>query len=98
MPTRPQAFGRPDGSRMLPLTVEVRLASWMRADDPSQKQLDAFLVHAVGLIEPMLATLSDPLALRLDVAIPPDVPLLDQRDLDNYAFPLATRLTTEIKR
>lgn len=29
----------------------------------------------------------DPLALRLDVAIPQHGPLLDQRDLDNYLFP-----------
>jgi hypothetical protein len=70
----------------------------MRADDPSQKLLEAFLVHAIGLIEPSLTALSDPLALRLDVAIPPDLPLLDHRDLDNYAFPLASRLTKEIKR
>jgi hypothetical protein len=77
---------------MSPLTIEPRLASWMHADDPSQMQLDKFLRHAIDVLGPSLQELKSPLALRLDVAIPRDVPLLDQRDLDNYAFPLATRL------
>lgn len=39
-----------------------------------------------------LSGLNGPLVLRLDVGLPSTKPLLDQHDLDNYAFPLATRL------
>jgi hypothetical protein len=70
----------------------------MRSEHQSQQRLEEFLAYAIGLIKPSVALLSDPLALRLDVAIPSDLPLLDHRDLDNYAFPLSTRLAKEIAR
>jgi hypothetical protein len=98
MAGQPLVFARPDDELMLPLQVEPQLASWMRTEDPSQQRLEAFMVHAIELIKPSLALLRGPLALRLDVAIPSDLPLLDHRDLDNYAFPLATRLAKEVER
>ena len=38
---------------------------------------------------------SGPWALRLDVGLPPGRDLLDMADLDNYAYPLATRRGNE---
>ena len=42
---------------------------------------------------PRSAHRRDQSALRLDVGLPEEVCLLGQHDLDNYAFPLAVRLT-----
>ncbi|GAA3219617.1 hypothetical protein [Actinocorallia longicatena] len=75
------------------LTVEPRLASWDSAAHPSQVRLEEFLGEAVKACGPGIARLPDPLALRLDIGLPETTPLLDQHDLDNYLFPLVTRLT-----
>jgi hypothetical protein len=40
--------------------------------------------------------LTGPLALRLDIGLPSATQLLDQRDLDNYLYPLAARLSKTI--
>ena len=40
----------------------------------------------------------DPLALRLDIALPDTVPLLALNDLDNYLFPLVPKLTGGARR
>lgn len=77
-----------------PLRVPVlpRLASWNKADDPDQVQLGEYLAAADELLRPRYQRLTGPLALRLDVGLPQAAGLLDQRDLDNYLLPLATRL------
>ncbi len=79
-------------SQPLQLPVPPRLASWNRAGDPDQVRLARYLDAAEDLLHPRLKSLSGPLALRLDVGLPQAVQLLHQRDLDNYLFPLATRL------
>jgi hypothetical protein len=93
----PLVFARPE-RQLTPLQIQPRLASWMSAEHPDQQQLRRFLDHAMGVLEPMLSTLDDPLALRLDVGLPPELSLLDHRDLDNYLFPLTTRLANATKR
>jgi hypothetical protein len=45
-----------------------------------------------------LAAIPGPLALRLDVGLPATTSLLDAHDLDNYLFPLVTRLSKESER
>src|SRR4051794_8617847 len=98
MPERPHVFARPQDEVLLPLWVEPRLASWVSAATRNRKQLEMFLLHAIDLLRPAAEDLTDPLALRLDVAVPSGVSLIGQRDLDNYAFPLATRLAKETQR
>src|SRR5262245_10455182 len=74
------------------LGVEPVLASWDRAGAPSQVRLARFLDHAEAVVAPMMAS-AGPLALELAVGLPAEVPLLSGgRDLDNYLYPLVTRL------
>jgi len=40
-----------------------------------------------------LASINSPWTLSLDVGLAANVPLLDQHDLDNYAYPLAHHLS-----
>lgn len=80
-------------SRPLCLPVAPRLASWNKTGDPDQLQLARYLDEADALLHPHYEQLSGPLALRLDVGLPQNINLLDQRDLDNYLLPLATRLS-----
>jgi hypothetical protein len=91
-PTDALPFAMP-ASQPLRLPVPPRLGSWNKADDPDQVRLAGYLDAAEGLLGPILQKLSGPLALRLDVGLPRSAALLDQRDLDNYLFPLATRLS-----
>ena len=86
------AFAMP-GSPPLRLPVPPRLASWNRVGDPDQVRLAGYLDAAEALLRPSLEQLSGPLALRLDVGLPSSASLLNQRDLDNYLLPLATRLS-----
>jgi len=86
------AFARPS-SQPLRLPVSPRLASWNKAGDPDQVRLAEYLAAADELLRPHYERLSGTLALRLDVGLPQAAGLLDQRDLDNYLFPLATRLS-----
>jgi hypothetical protein len=88
----PQRFQRPD-SEPIALAVPPRLASWNKAGDPDQVRLERFLAAAEELVVAQLQRLPDPLALRLDVGLPASVRLLEAHDLDNYLFPLITRLT-----
>lgn len=83
-------------SRPVQLAVAPRLASWNRAGDPDQIRLEAFLVSAEQLLLPRCEQLTGPMALRLDIGLPPATPLLDRRDLDNYLLPLAARLSKTI--
>ncbi|MEU4826864.1 hypothetical protein AB0H37_33735 [Actinomadura sp. NPDC023710] len=75
------------------LGVQPRLASWDATGHPSQIRLKKFLSEAEKMYRPQLNQLPDPLALRLDVGLTGTTPLLDQHDLDNYLFPLSTRLS-----
>lgn len=86
-------FARP-ASHLLELRVQPQLASWDSAGSPSKVRLEEFLRHAENLVQPQVSLLGGPLALRLDVGLPPRVSLLDLHDLDNYAFPLVTRLSS----
>lgn len=82
-------FARPD-NRSLELRVAPRLASWNKADDPDQIRLQEYLDDTEALIAG--ARIRGPWALRLDVGLPSSRDLLDASDLDNYAYPLASRL------
>jgi hypothetical protein len=97
MNVRPAFFARPDGE-LLPLGVAPRLASWMGTGHPDQVQLEEFLTHAGHMLTPALSDVADPLALRLDVGLPPETRLLDANDLDNYVFPLTMRLIKVTQR
>ena len=81
------------GSGPLRLPGEPRLASWNKTGDPDQVKLARYLDAADELLRPRYERLSGPLALRLDVGLPSSIQRLDQRDLDNYLLPLATRLS-----
>jgi hypothetical protein len=66
------------------------LASWEKADDPSQVRLRAYLEDTEALLA--ASRVDGPWALRLDVGVPTGRDLLDMADLDNYAYPLASHL------
>jgi hypothetical protein len=85
-------FFKIPNSAPTPLEVAPRLASWMARDHPDQRRLALFLDHAEALVADAIATISGPLALRLDVGLPSSVDLLQHHDLDNYLFPLVGRL------
>lgn len=90
-------FVRPNGHRLV-LAVQPRLASWDAAGHPDQIRLDLFLRHVERLALPVLLNLDDPIALCLDVGLPDTVDLLNQHDLDNYAYPLASHLAKTSNR
>jgi len=75
------------------------LASWDRIGHPDHVRLTAYLdeiEHALTVTLKATADHGDPLALRLDVGLPGNVPLLVGHDLDNYLFPVAQRLAPRI--
>lgn len=82
-------FAMPD-STPIPLPVPPRLTSWNKTGDPEQVRLGRYLAVADDLLRPRYEQLTGLFALRLDVGLPRNVSLLDQRDLDNYLLPLAT--------
>lgn len=82
-------FARPD-TDPLQLRVAPRLASWNKADHPDQIRLRAYLDDTEKLVTD--SQVDGPWALRLDVGLPSERSLLDAGDLDNYAYPLASRL------
>ena len=79
-------------SEPVALETAPRLASWMAMGHPDQVRLGAFLDHAEAAIAPKISRLQEPLALHLDIGLPPSTELLEHHDLDNYLYPLATRL------
>ena len=83
-------YARPEASGAR-LNVAPQLDSWDRADNRSQVQLRKFLDEVDTLF--VALRVDGPWALRLDVGLAPHLDLLDKRDLDNYAKPLASRLT-----
>lgn len=87
----PVFFARPEGDAVR-LRIQPRLACWNAAGHPDQVRLAEFLDHAESVLKPTLERLSEPVALRLDVGLPDVVSVLDGRDLDNFAYPLAARL------
>ena len=72
-----------------------RLASWNKSTDPDQVRLREYLEDTAELLAPNLVASSGPWALLLEVGLPAGRDLVDMADLDNYAFPLATRLRNE---
>ena len=82
-------YARPEGDSQK-LNREPRLACWERADHPDQVRLRAYLDDTEGLLA--ASRVDGPWALRLDVGLPTELDLLKDRDLDNYAYPLADRL------
>jgi len=84
-------FAKP-GSTPISLPTPPRLASWNKADDPGQLRLGEYLAVADDLLRPRYEQLTGLLALRMDVGLPRHAGLLDQRDLDNYLLPLATKV------
>lgn len=89
-------FAKPS-TEAVALGVAPALASWMRAGHRDQVRLEGFLADAEERVQPRLVELASPLSLWLEVGLPPEVPLLDQHDLDNYLFPLNTRLARRHK-
>jgi hypothetical protein len=83
-------YARP-GASCARLNVAPQLDSWDRADSRSQVQLGKFLDEAETLL--VASRIHGSWALRLDVGLEPHLDLLDKRDLDNYAKPLASCLT-----
>jgi hypothetical protein len=84
-------YAKPEGE-IRSLSVRPELASWDRAGSPSQERLAVYLEHAKRLVAPELARVDGPVSLRLDVGVPHTVSLLDERDLDNYLYPLMLAL------
>ncbi|MBF9519524.1 hypothetical protein [Mycobacteroides chelonae] len=82
-------YARPEGD-YAQLNISPQLDSWDQADNRSQVQLRTFLDEAEAVLVP--SRVDAPWALRLDVGLSPHLDLLDKRDLDNYAKPVASRL------
>jgi hypothetical protein len=75
------------------LTEPPRLASWNSSEHPDQLHLRVYLDAVEASLAPRLVGAAPPQALRLDVGLPADTPLLENHDLDNYLYPLAQRLS-----
>ena len=84
-------YERPAGDRLV-LSAAPRLASWNKSTHPDQLKLRDYLDRAEALMG-SAASSAEPWALRLEVGLPAGHSLLDAADLDNYAFPLAKRVS-----
>ena len=82
-------LARPE-SNALQLRRVPQLASWDSTNNPAQIRLQSYLDDTEKLLAS--SRIEGPWALRLDVGLPADRDLLEAADLDNYAFPLASRL------
>lgn len=93
MAVQPGAFlrYRSPASPAMALPSQPRLASWDRADHPSQLSLSRFLDDFEATVA-AFGDLTGPLAVKMNVALEAGVPLLVHRDLDNYLTPIMTRL------
>lgn len=91
--TTPRWYARPTGEG-LALRKAPRLASWNTASDPDQMRLREYLEDTAELLAPTMVS-TGPWTLVLDVGLPHGRDLVDMADLDNYAYPLATRLRNE---
>lgn len=70
------------------------LASWDRAESPGQRRLAAFLDSTVAQADPVMAGLSGPLSLLLEIGLTGS-DLEKNKDLDNFLYPLIKRLGPE---
>lgn len=83
-------YARPEGNEQQ-LRLAPRLWSMDKADHPDQLRLQPYLDATEALLA--ASRVEGRWALRLDVGLPVGGRgLLHERDLDNYAFPLACRL------
>lgn len=89
----PRWYRRP-GEEGVVLRKAPRLASWNKSTDPDQVRLREYLDDTAQLVKHRLAP-GGPWSLLLEVGLPAGRDLVDMADLDNYAFPLATRLRDE---
>lgn len=94
---RPVFFGRPENLAE-ELRLAPRLASWNRSDHLDQVELKRTVESAEEQIRDVALSVDGPLALRLDVNLQTGTSLLEFRDLDNYAYPLAAHLLKAWKR
>lgn len=78
-------------SQAMDLPSQPRLASWDRADHPSQLNLARFLDDFEATVSRTSSRMG-PLTVQLNVALEPGTPLLLHRDLDNYLTPIMTRM------
>lgn len=83
-------YHRPDGEGTV-LRKAPRLASWNKSTDPDQVRLRDYLEDTAELLAPAMVA-SGPWVLALEVGLPAGRDLVDMADLDNYAYPLASRL------
>jgi hypothetical protein len=90
--TRGRWYARPEGDGLV-LRKSPRLASWNKVTDHDQVQLRQYLEDTAELVAPALV--SGPWAILLDVGLPVGRDLIDMADLDNYALPSASHLSTE---
>lgn len=90
-------YARPAGAGVR-LVQPLQLASWDREDAPAQQRLRASRTELIAVGAPMLARFSGPIALRLDVGLPPESNLLTARDLDNYLLPVSSAILTATGR
>jgi hypothetical protein len=75
-------YHRPAGAARLDLTPQ--LASWERAEHPSQVKLARFLAHVVTVAGPMLAGVNGPIVAELTVGLGDEFSLIaGGHDLDN---------------
>jgi hypothetical protein len=95
--TVPVFYERPQGDGCV-LGVPPALASWDRSDSRGQARSAAFVAEVGAAVVERISLIPDPLALRLDIGLPQDRPLLAHNDLDNYLFPLIPRLTAATTR
>ena len=81
----------PAGAEWVPLPLAPQLESWMAKDHPDSQRLRAFVDDALLRISPYIEGGS--CGLELDVRLAPSIPLtIGGRDIDNYLFPLISRL------
>jgi hypothetical protein len=93
MPVEPIFFEKPNTGRQ-ELRLQPRLVSWVAAGHPDQIRLEEYLAYVERLVQPRLEELvGGPWSLHLNVQLPASILRLDQRDLDNYLFPLLARLS-----
>ena len=92
---RATVYAMPDGPGTA-LELAPRLESWNAKDHPDQVALRAWVGHVRERLDPRLAGIDGPAAVRLDIGLPDAVDPLWQRDLDNYLYPIARELSGQV--
>jgi len=93
----PVFYARPEGEG-IPLDMTSALASRDTAGPPRQIRSAAFIAAVNMAIAEDLRDIPDPLALRVNIALPGTAPPFTLHHLDNYVFPLVPRLTARTGR